>query len=177
MENLQEARAVFSDSDQNEPSEYRFVFNRSGFGKRFRKAIVFYIVLLVLFFLNTVALFFLLFHNNEALRLLLLIFLLICLLQAPFLFYFPRLSMTFDKKGMACKGFWFNQMPRYCAWGEISQVTVSKIGDWQHRLVFMLHSGKRYILPISLLKAPFYVGDGHSLSIEEALKRFVGDRL
>ncbi|MDR2172819.1 MAG: hypothetical protein LBE32_01210 [Burkholderiales bacterium] len=97
-------------------------------------------------------------------------------MPVPFLLYFQRLSVTFDKEGMVCKGFWLNQMPRYCAWSEISKVTVSGIEYWQRRLVFMRHSKKRHVLPIGFLKAPFYVGDGHALSIEEALKRFAGDK-
>jgi hypothetical protein len=58
VENLKEAWPTFADSGQNAPSEYRFVFDLSGFRKRFRKAILFYKVLLFLFILNTLALFF-----------------------------------------------------------------------------------------------------------------------
>jgi hypothetical protein len=182
MKNMEETRSAVSDSEQNELSEYRFVYNRV----EVRKATFLYVVLFLIFFaLWTYPCFLDPVRWGKAQEALFIPFFplaIIFFLLVVSLIGLQRLVIIINQEGITRKGDGLiqmpQQMPQHCAWSELSQICATTqtkgilAGRW---LVFILHHvGKPYSLFVSNRRRPLYVGVGHSLSLEETLERFMG---
>ncbi|MDR1849209.1 MAG: hypothetical protein LBQ75_04155 [Zoogloeaceae bacterium] len=174
MENLQATQAIGTNGFPQEQPEYRFVYTRTEIRK-----IIFCWFLLVLALLMPHVLLsdmgFALPYTTYALMWP------VTIIVGAALLFISRLSITLNRDGITCTGFLSNKMPRHCAWNEFSQIRVAispmlfgKLGQ-SRKLVFIHRFGRQYVLSLkTLLIDPVFVGVGHDLSLEEALKRFVG---
>ncbi|MDR2015988.1 MAG: hypothetical protein LBP90_00025 [Burkholderiales bacterium] len=182
MENSQEAWSAFDDRDKDKRAEYRFVYNRAEIRKGIIYFLVFFLILLITF---SGIYFYFPQAAGEIFKKKIFIFYVFVVTTIPFAFLWlclPRLSITLNQEGMICAGFWFIRMPRRCAWNELSQIRVNTLSTKLlgrakivvRQLIFIHRFGRQYILPISNRKNTIYVGVGHSLSLEEALEKFVG---
>ncbi|MDR0770773.1 MAG: hypothetical protein LBE75_06195 [Burkholderiales bacterium] len=188
MNNPWEMRPSFDDNEQGTRSEYRFIYDRRETKRGFIIGAIF--LLLVLIVLAVIRHFG--FKANGDVYFILFIFFVSALLLWSYSFYRRQLSITLDRKGMTCAGFWFNRIPSYCEWGDFSQVRATTV-TWKHRggkteyrkFVFIHSSGKHYFLTVGSRQvfggfiktrgsALWHVGVGHSLSLEDAVRRFVG---
>jgi hypothetical protein len=179
VEKPQEVLATMADSDQNKRFEYRFVYREWA---PFKKASLYLpaATLLMVFALYAYAYFFSpsiwerIFTDSSAILGFAMFFLMI-LLFSLILFFFSWSGVSFNQKGMTSRGCWTLFMPRHCVWSELSQIRALTLSAGEAaELVFTHISGKQYLLPISSRKKPLFIGDGHSLSVEEALTQFVG---
>jgi Ca2+/Na+ antiporter len=177
MKDTGETWSTASDSDQNARSEYRFIYNRAEIRKGFFNWVVAFLIVCVLY-LSPYFSFSASFSDQwerapttlfpAAILFLLPGFWLICLL---------RIGITISQGGMTCTGYWYSSMPRYCAWDEFSKIRTDypKGQRVSRMLVFFIScsTGLRYFcLDVCNRKRQYYVGVGHSLSLEEAIERF-----
>jgi hypothetical protein len=178
MEHVQTTWPVFAGDNQEAPAEYRFVYNLLAFKKKF---LPFYLLVIFLWFAGAaVMVFFTSMDSFPFVNFLFFIFYLSATVSLflVFLFYLPRLSITFNQEGMVCTGFLSTQMPARCAWSELAKIGINTLPVFLIRqLVFIHRSGKSWVLLIAMKNVEHFVGVGHSLSIEEALARYTGPAL
>jgi len=181
MEDMKQAAEVLFKGEPETPSEYRFVYSKN----EIRRNVFFYFIVL----LANLALGADIIYKWEKYDLL--FFVLFGVIQSVsqivrnYYSFYPRLSITFNQEGVTSTGFplSYKEIPRQCAWSEFSKIRKMKLPAWsimsilsggERRIVFIPCFGVEYVLPIGNRKRQFYTGVGHSLSIEEALERFVG---
>ncbi|MCL2297467.1 MAG: hypothetical protein FWC38_01260 [Proteobacteria bacterium] len=178
MENPQKAWETETEGFQPTRTEYRFVYAPKEIKTGFVCGTIFLLIALIAQAVIDHASF----QVNEAFRSIIFFLFVSGPLLLVLSFYQQRLSITLDRKGITCKGFWFIRLPRYCEWSDFSQIratTITWIRGWTgetvfRKLVFTHHSGNHYFLTVGGNKRARYVGVGHSLSLEAAVKRFVG---
>ena len=161
---------------------YRFVYNRESLKKQ-----ACWLWISVVFNIFLLAVFFFVFsrsveqYPNSAFM----IFLVLCFVLPVLFFplvslrYYRRLSIIVDREGISCNGFWFNALPKYARWDELTQIRYKNInigGRYyqQQTIIFTQKYGRQFLLPISALQRDLYTGDGHTLSLLQVIEKFTG---
>ncbi len=168
--------------------EYRFVYNFAYLKKRLGRIFFYQAFLLLiwaLFFSVTPGLWDWIYTGRSLFSFILILFFLPFFLFPLSLFYHRRLRIVIGPNGISCSGFWLNQMPRHSTWDDFAQIrftTVTTRAKGQLRIIVFTHKhGKQYQLFVSTQNDPvttqqefFYIGDGHTLTLSQAIETYSG---
>ncbi len=166
---------------------FSFVYNKNGFKKRFKLAFI----LPLLIFLGIMAfpLYIALLSTS-----IIAINYIFPLLLLPILFAFftnwliyqyvlCKRHIEINHQGICWHGFGLNKLPKFCAWEELDQVSLSKIGMFgirQATLVFSRKDGSDFLFSIennfwNFIYYPIYIGENCDCTLEEAIAQFAGE--
>jgi len=162
-----------TDTFQRPHIEYRFAYNRAAI----RKAILICLGAIPLCLIIPAVIPFFqkgkIFLSIDLFMMILPLF--VCLLAVLFILLYRRANITLNQEGITCEGFFWSRIPRHCAWKEISRARTTSLPIMaQRQLILMRDMGSPIILSISERGIASFIGVGHSLSLEDAVKQFVG---
>jgi len=106
-------------------------------------------------------------------------FLLLFVLVLTIVFSFwRRKRILIDHQGITFKGFWGMYVPRYIGWSELAALRTVDIKLWgrqfQRSLIFFFRFSRERPFPIAAGRQELYCGEGHGLSLLQAVEVFAG---